>query len=358
MKVLITIYDATVVGGTERMVVTLANLLSEKKIDVTIHSFYKRNDCIPFELNENVRVVFGKRKENLLYSRWFWCFGINAKLFGWAQRMFVSYKMRELDYDVVISNGGDGVMPYFKNKKTKYIKVAHGNFNSYVGCKGIAHFDHLVILSNVEYARWRQKYPKIQIHTIPNFLNEIPSKESNKSQKVVVAVGRLVAEKGFYRLLDIWAKIKANQDLKEWKLHIVGDGHLKSRLQLRIKSRNVEDSVVLKPFTTDVGKEYLQASIYAMTSLFEGFPMVLLEAFSYALPIVAFDIITGPSEIIEHGKNGFLIADWNLEEFQKHLTMLMLNQDLRETLGKSGKQTISTTFHKEVIYQKWKAIMD
>lgn len=358
MKVLITIYDATVVGGTERMVVTLANLLSEKNIEVTIYSIYKGNDSIPFKLNQKVRVIFGKRKGNFLYSRWFWFFGINAKLFGWMQRMLLSYKMREDDYDVVISNGGDGVVPYFKNKKTKYIKVAHGNFNSYIGCKGIADFDHLVILSNKEYSRWREKYPNIQIHTIPNFLNEIPSQESIKSQKVVVAVGRLVAEKGFYRLLDIWARIKADKALEEWKLHIVGDGHLKSRIQLRIRSRNVADSVVLKPFTTDVEKEYLQASIYAMTSLFEGFPMVLLEAFSYGLPIVAFDIITGPSEIIEHGKNGFLIADRNLEEFEKHLKMLMLDQDLRTTLGKAGKETINTTFHKEVIYQKWKAIID
>lgn len=357
MKVLITNRDTTIFGGTERMVVTLANLLSEKENDVTIYSLYGDNDLIPFKLNQKVRVVFGRHRD-LSLTRWFLIFKIKTNFFDWIQRVLLSYKMQKEDYDVVISNGGDGVVPYFKNKKTKYIKFAHGSFNACLGYKGIAYFDHLVILSDREYSRWREKYPEIPIHIIPNFLDEIPSKECDGKKKVVIAVGRLVAEKGFDRLLDIWAKIKTDQALMEWKLHIVGDGYLKNMLKERIRTNGIEDSVVLKPFTRDVEQEYLQASIYAMTSLFEGFPMVLLEAFSYALPIVAFDIITGPSEIIEHEKNGFLIQDNDLEEFAKHLKMLMLDQDLRKTLGRAGKKTINTALHKEAIYQKWKAIID
>lgn len=356
MKVLITSYDVSVFGGTERMVVTLANLLSEKNIDVTIYSIYGSKDSIPFKLNKNVRVVFGRHKD-FLSSRWSCIYEIKTKLFGWMQSMFLSFKMRKFDDDVVISNGGDGVVPYFRNKKTKYIKIAHGSFNSYAHLKGFDLFDDLVILSKVELSRWREKYPNMPIHIIPNFLNEIPSKKSNGEAKVVVAVGRLVPEKGFDRLLEIWARIKTDKALEEWKLHIVGDGYLKDMLKEHIKVKNIADSVVLKPFTRDVEKEYLQASIYAMTSIFEGFPMVLLEAFSYSLPIVAFDIITGPSELIKHKKNGFLIKNNDLEEFQKHLKMLMLDYGLRQRLGETGRETIKTSFHQEIIYQKWKAII-
>ena len=93
---------------------------------------------------------------------------------------------------------------------------------------------------------------------------------------------------------EIAVRYNKSLDFKEWQLIIVGDGILKKELESKIKALNLQESVILKPFTKQIEQEYLSASIYAMSSHFEGFGMVLVEAFSYALPCVAFDVKTGP----------------------------------------------------------------
>ena len=95
-----------------------------------------------------------------------------------------------------------------------------------------------------------------------------------------------------------------DDNLTQWKLIIVGDGVLKKEIESKIKELNLQDSIILKPFTKQIEKEYLNASIYAMSSHWEGFGMVLAEASSYGLPCVAFDVKTGPSDIITHNQSG------------------------------------------------------
>ena len=149
---------------------------------------------------------------------------------------------------------------------------------------------------------------------------------------------------------------EVENDLREWKLIIVGDGVLKSEIESKINALNLSQSVILKPFTKDIEREYLGASIYAMASHFEGFGMVLVEASSYELPCIAFDVATGPSDIIEHNKSGFLIADNDLEGYARHLIALMSDESMRANFGKEAKRIVSERFSKEVVMQKWREI--
>ena len=360
MKILLTNYDMSVFGGTERMVTSLANLFREKHIDVTVFSFYRKNDSLPFPLNTQIQILFWKTQEKHLGSR----IKILNKIYRRInkaikiiERLILSYQIKQYDFDVIISNDYDVFIPYFKNKKTKYIKIAHGNFNTYQQCKGIGLFRDLVILSAREYQRWKNKYPKINIHAIPNFLSEIPLECSDFRQKTVLCAGRLSQGKGLDRLIDIWGGVKEDEQFKEWRLIIIGEGDYKDTLEKKIKEKSLQNSVILKPFTKEIGKEYLEASIYVMTSYFEGFPMVLLEASSCALPIISFDIISGPSDIIEHGKTGFLIENHNLREFENKLKTLMGDEDLRKTMGRQAKEKARREFNKEITYQKWRQIM-
>ncbi|MBX1467318.1 glycosyltransferase, partial [Campylobacter jejuni] len=93
--------------------------------------------------------------------------------------------------------------------------------------------------------------------------------------------------------------------------------------------------------------------IYVMASHFEGFGMVLAESASYTIPSIAFDINTGPSDIIDNKKSGFLIEDGNLQEFANKLKILMQDESLREKFGKNAKKKIQKEFSKEIIIQKW-----
>ncbi|WP_141082577.1 glycosyltransferase, partial [Campylobacter devanensis] len=159
--------------------------------------------------------------------------------------------------------------------------------------------------------------------------------DTNYSQKVVLSMGRIekTNQKGFLRLIDIWKLIQDSGEFNDWKLHIVGDGDLKEQIKTKIDNLNLSNSIILKPFTKDVESEYLSASIYAMASHFEGLPMVLIEAGTYALPTIAFDIATGPSDIIEDEKSGFMIEDNNLNEYVNKLKALMKDESLRAKMG-------------------------
>ncbi len=281
--------------------------------------------------------------------------------------MKFSYRINQLlpqnSKNILIVN--NLLYPFFKKKNTTYIRLYHTNFSQpykkYLHKKPlfpprIALFDKLIVLSSKELNHWQKLHKNIEV--IPNFLPYIPQKSSNLQSKIVLSVGRLCNDKGFFRLIDIWEIAQKDSRFEEWKLHIVGDGELKEQILSKIHSKNLQDSIILKPFTNAIEQEYLKASIYIMTSHFEGLPMVLVESASFGLPQVAFDINTGPSDIIENQKSGFLIPNGDLEGYAEKLKDLMQNQNLRKSMGKRAKEIAQEKFSKEVILLKWQKIFD
>ncbi|WP_394986565.1 glycosyltransferase, partial [uncultured Helicobacter sp.] len=197
---------------------------------------------------------------------------------------------------------------------------------------------------------------------IPNFLPTLPTQTTDYTQKIVLSVGRMDSgdQKGFFRLIDIWEMVvkQTQADSQNgWQLHIVGDGVMREKIQAKIESKGLQDSVILKPFTKDIEQEYLQASIYAMSSYYEGLPMVLIESTSYGLPAIAFDIATGPSDIILDSHTGYLIADNDLQAYADKLQTLMRDEALRENLGRQAKERVAECFSKEAIARVWEEIL-
>ncbi|WP_320409763.1 glycosyltransferase [Helicobacter typhlonius] len=145
--------------------------------------------------------------------------------------------------------------------------------------------------------------------------------------------------------------------LHSWQLVIVGDGDIKSEIETKIKDLGLQDSIILKPFTKDIESEYLNASIYAMSSYYEGFPMVLLESCSYGLCPISFDIKTGPSDIIENNKSGYLIQDNDLHTYAHKLIELMSDENKRKTMGEAAKARVAQKFSKEAIMPLWEEVL-
>ncbi|MCV3464389.1 glycosyltransferase family 4 protein [Campylobacter lari] len=348
MKILLLIADITIGGGAERVVVNLANALNELRFEVQILSIYKENDKIAYELNGDIKVDFLYEKSQKMMRK-----NVFYKLIYKYYESFL-LKQNYKNVDVVIFNNCPH-FPFFKNKNTKYINFIHSSFKKYR--KRNDYFDDLIILSNKQINKW-QKYHK-NIHVIPNFLPFISEKISDHKQKNILSIGRMTLndEKGFLRLIEIWKLIANNEKYKDWTLSIVGEGELKNTIEEKIKENNLENSIILKPFTKDIEKEYLNASIYVMCSHFEGFGMVLVESANYGLPSIAFDINTGPSDIIENEKSGFLIQDNDLNEFANKLCVLMDDENLRKTMGLNAKKIVKNNFSKEVIMKKWEEVL-
>ncbi|MDL0113871.1 glycosyltransferase [Campylobacter felis] len=262
-------------------------------------------------------------------------------------------KLECKEADVIIYNN----IPHyalFKNKNTHYLYLSHITRKKY--SKKFDHFDFIITINQQQKQFFENKHK----HTIyiPNFIPQLPLQSTDTSQKVVLYLGRFSKEKGVLRLIDIWKKVQEETKFRKWNLVFVGDGVLKEAMQDKINKLNLNDTIIIKGFTNDVEKEYLGASIYAMTSHKEGLPMVLLESCSYGLPSIAFDITSGPSDIIENGKSGFLIKDDDLKDYADKLQILMRDEKLRKTMGENAKELVKKRFSKEIILKKWQDLFD
>lgn len=352
-KILITLRDITETGGGERVCANLSNALSEL-YEIKIISFFKKEEHITYSLDPRISVEFlseGAQNSNNFLRKFY------NKIF---KRIFLSLRTSRIinkqNPDIVFCNDGT-FMPIVKSNGVKYIRLWHLNA-SRKKKKVFDKYDSLVVLSNKQMDVWKQYHGNIKV--IPNFLPQIEDKITDFSQKVVVSVGRMDAgdQKGFFRLIDIWKAVKEDKNLDDWKLHIIGSGALKLEIEAKVKALNLQDSVFVKPFSERIADEYMQASIYAMTSKFEGFGMVLAESASYGLPGVAFDINAGPSDIISNGESGFLVEDNDLEAYAEKLKCLMRDETLRQKFGIKSKEIVSAKFSKEAVIGLWRKLFD
>lgn len=339
MKIVLLIGDITTGGGTQRVVSNLANAFCEY-YEVELLSIYQTNETPAFPLNHKVKLNFLHHKERGM---------VRGKFYKLIDKFYESYLLKKRYQNCIIIYNNMPHYPIFKNKNTHYLYILHERQKKFR--TKYKHYDALIAI-NLEQKALLEKHHKNVIY-IPNFLPKMPDAITNHQQKVVLFLGRFSKEKGVLRLINIWKKVQEDGKFKDWKLIIVGEGVQKEQIEDKIKALHLSTSIIIKPFTKEVEKEYLSASIYAMTSHKEGFGMVLIESASYALPSVAFDITSGPSDIIENEKSGFLIEDGNLQEFAKKLQLLMRDENLRKTMGENAKIHTKKHFSKELVLQKW-----
>lgn len=178
------------------------------------------------------------------------------------------------------------------------------------------------------------------IRVIGNPIRHIQQNNKSKKENIVLTVGRLINTKHHDILINIFLSISK----PDWKLVIVGYDHLKqntsAQLRKLISARNAQDRIILEGKQSDVESYYLKSKIFAFTSSSEGFPNVVGEAMSARLPVIAFDCVAGPSEMIEDERNGFLVPLFDFEMFRNRLIMLMENADLRNHIGLNAEINI------------------
>ena len=196
-------------------------------------------------------------------------------------------------------------------------------------------FDRFVVLTQEDMQMWGDM-PGIRV--IPNAASFIAEKYSDCSQKRVIAVGRLDYQKSFDRLIQVWEKM--HQQMPEWRLDIFGQGEWKDMLQRMIDERGLEASVNLNAPTKDIGKEYSESSMIVMSSHYEGFPMVMIEAMACGLPAVCFDFKCGPRDIIIEGENGLIVPDGDIDGLAEAMIRLMRDDDLRKRMGENAKKVV------------------
>ena len=207
-------------------------------------------------------------------------------------------------------------------------------------------FNAFVVLTREDAGYWDTG----NIHYIPNartFEKVTPAKLENRK---VITIGRYAYQKGYDLLIKVWAEV--HRQCPDWVLDIIGDGEDRDKLQEMVRSLGLEGSINLKHSTQDIEKEYLDASIVALSSRYEGLPMILLEAQSFGLPIVSFGCKCGPKDVITDGKDGFIVEEEDIDGMAEKIVTLIRDEGLRKSMG-SAALAASERYSEKAVMQQW-----
>ena len=207
--------------------------------------------------------------------------------------------------------------------------------------------DALVVLTSQDEHDWGDKIP---IYVIPNSFPFYPDKPSLCENKQAIIVGRYNSAKGYNYLIDAWKIVY--QKHPDWIINIFGSGEYKDRVRKQIQDNGLQDVVIMNNPIDHIMEEYLKSSIYVMSSVFEGFAMVLLEAMSCGLPCVSFDCPYGPRNVITDGVDGILVEYLNSQALADNICKLIENEELRKRMGNNGRRNV-LRFSREMIMPQW-----
>ncbi|MBQ2843009.1 MAG: glycosyltransferase family 4 protein [Alistipes sp.] len=213
----------------------------------------------------------------------------------------------------------------------------------------VRRFDRFVVLTEEDKGYWGN-LPNIEV--IPNAALFIAPRYSTQNEKRVIAVGRLDYQKGFDRLIEAWAFVQQNPACRSWRLDIFGQGEWQEMLEEMIRERNLGQTAQINPPSKQIGEEYAASSILVMSSHYEGFPMVMIEAMACGVPIVSYDFKCGPRDIIREGDNGLIIPEGDISALAEGICRLIQEEELRRSMSMKA-QEVTTTYSEEKVMRRW-----
>lgn len=370
MKIVYCIYSMGVGGGVERVTTTKVNALVQQGHEVVILTTDYKGQPTAYGLDKSVKIIdFGLGyAEDFNVPIWTRLFrtiskmkrhkkAMSAFLFDYRPDIVVTTHRVEMAFLPFIKDGSKKILEQHSSKLMYRMERSSVSSKSIRG--GLAkiyewrdawisqYFDAVVVLTEEDY---KLRGNKKNAYVIPNPLPFETEELADLSCKTVLAMGRMCAEKDFFSLVDIWEMVC--DKFPDWKLRIVGDGYLKNSLICYVQRKKLGNSISIENGTSEVVPIYLNASIFAMTSKFEGLPMTLLEAQSVGLPIVSYACPCGPRDLLKDSENGFLVAPSNKVEFSSRLEALMRDESLRREMGARAKKD-SSRYHLEHIMGLW-----
>ena len=356
MRIVYVIDTFAVWGGIERVLADKMNYLVEHAgWEVTLLTVSQCNHPLTFGLQSSIKHVdLDVRMYQQYQYRWVKRLLKRQELmFLLKKRLSVALKAIKPDVlvctklvfvDVLLALKGDIPLvveshTLCKSEKMDRVGVLRMLYIKFLK-RCIRQADVLVALTEGDAADWSSLTTNVRV--IPNIvhLNET-GRYSDCTNKRVIFVGRLVEQKGIQELINIWRIVNGHHP--DWQLDVYGDGHLDSISEIKL---------FVHPPTNSLMEEYINSSILLMTSVYEPFGLVLAEAMSCGLPVVAFDCPYGPSSIMSDGVDGYLIKKRKSDEFVQRVDQLICSYDLRQQIGQAGIQS-SQRYQASRIMPQW-----
>lgn len=358
-------------GGMERVLANKANYLAARGYDITVVTTDQRGLSPFFPLDARIRCVDLGVNYETNNGKSFLNKLVHFPFKQWRHRRRLSRVLREIRPDVTVSMFCNDAtfLPSIKDGSRKVLEIHFSRFKRLqYDRKGlwrladvwrnrneadvVARFDRFVVLTHEDSRYWGNQPHIVVIPNAQTFTSDAPAP---LEAKTVVAVGRLTYQKGFDLLLQAWAEVCRR--VSGWQLAIVGDGELRSALSAQAESLGLAGCVTFVPATKDVVAVYRDASVLAMSSRYEGFGMVLLEAQTVGLPVVSFACKCGPSEIVNDGVDGYLVAPGDVDAMADRLVRLMQDGALRRRMGAHAFAN-AARFSTDAVMKQWMALFD
>lgn len=325
-------------GGTERMTAMLANALSKKHVVSILTLHGNGNSFFPLESSVN-------------------CLSLQKKHPRKAIRSFI--QKNSVDFVVNVDTGMAlfGI-PASVGTKTKVITWEHSNFYNNWGSKWFPYIrrfaaqfsDAVVVLTERDKQNYEENVSRCnRVVTIANPV-ELHEIKYPIESKIILSAGHLSPIKRFGLIPDIGNLVFAQHP--DWQWHIYGEGLERTLIKEKISQYGLEKNIILDGSVKSMDEAYCVAAMYVMTSEMEGLPMVLLEAKSYGLPIVSFDIMTGPAEIVRDGINGYLVENGNIAAMANQICQLIEQPMLRKQFSDATVLDMNK-FDRGEIIAKW-----
>lgn len=207
-------------------------------------------------------------------------------------------------------------------------------------------YTKVVFLNQSEFDHYKRGNSVI----VPNFYDTIPVSDDRPRRNVAISLGRLSYQKGYDLLMDAWSLLDGAVD--GWSLEIYGNGDDRAALEKKLVSMNFRNPVLLMPAIDNVNEKLAESAFYVMSSRYETFPMVLLEAMSNKLPIVSFDCPTGPRSMVIDGQDGILVPGEDIAALAGKMLLLMRDPQLCRQMGEMAFKNVKR-FNPEAVMGQW-----
>lgn len=265
----------------------------------------------------------------------------------------VCISMFDFDFEFLydIKDGSKKILEYHFCKDQKVIEANNlvmkmiQRIRILVWKRKIVQYDKFVVLTNEDRMAWGNLS---NICVIPNFLPSLPDIKAELINKKVLSIGRISFQKGFDLLVQAWSLVSCSYP--DWKLIIRGNGD-STKLWNMINKLHLSESIFIKPATDNIQEEYLNSSLFVMSSRYEGLPMVLLEAMSYGLPIVTFACPCGPRDIIQHSY-GTLVSKGDIHALADAIKDWIAHKEKRKSGGINARVAVSQ-YSQDEIMRSW-----
>lgn len=371
MRILYCIPSLKNSGGTERILTEKVNFLSENcHYEIFIVTTEMTGVKPFFKLNKNIKVIELDINFNTYFDA-----PILKKIYHTKRKLKVyqtNLKKCIVDnnIDVCVSTGAKELeflfkfnnickticeLHFFKSFRKDFISTRTnniiyniiGNYRTKQLIQQTKKINKLIVLTKADEKEWKKTNQNvIQIYNFTSFEGAEASKLQNKK---VIAVGRLEPEKGFDMLIEAWNyTAKFNEG---WELNIFGSGSCENELLKKIDNLGIKN-INLRGNSKNLKEHYLDSSFFVLSSRYEGFALALLEAMSCGLPVISFDCLVGPREILGNSESCILVNNGDVEDLGKAILEYMTNPSLLLKKSLSSKSEVEK-YSKKNIMKQW-----